>query len=352
MAPITVIQLTASTHFNITLTTDNFPVWRKHVHSTLIGLDLVHFITGTKETPAKFLGNDPTKPNPDYYPWFRQDQIILAGLLGSCSPTIQPMIASADTAREAWERLVTSYANSSRSRVISLKSKLAYNPKGTRTVTEYLRDMKSIADELALVQNLVKDEDLMVHILCQLGDEFKNVAQSLRLLDSKITFPELFEKLVDFERELQQTTVNPPLMATANFTQKQSRNNTRSAPDRRNMQSNSNPRPSRNQWSNGPNFNNGNRDTRTNTYCQFCNFAGHEAKECRKLARLLRENHVTTGNSMTQTRLHQSLMSQHPPICLIQELPIMLIRIAHPFTPSPSMADRMKLFLAMVTPFL
>nr|GEX74705.1 hypothetical protein [Tanacetum cinerariifolium] len=160
--------------------------------------------------------------------------------------------------------------------------------------------MKSIADKLALVQNPMKDEDLMVHILCQLGDEFKNVAQSLRLLDLKITFPELFEKLVDFEKELQQTIVNPPLMATANFTQKQSRNNTRSAPDRRNMQINFNPRPSRNQWSNGHNFNNGNRDTRTNTYRQYCNFAGHEAKECRKLARFLRENHVTTGNSITE----------------------------------------------------
>lgn len=122
MAPITVIQFTASTHFNITLTSDNFPVWRKHVYSTLIGLDLVHFITGTKKTLAEFLDNEVTKSNPDYYPWYRQDQIILAGLLGSCSPTIKPMIASADTAREAWERLVTSYANSSRSRIISLKS--------------------------------------------------------------------------------------------------------------------------------------------------------------------------------------------------------------------------------------
>lgn len=110
MAPITVVQLTASTHFNVTLTSDNFPVWRKHVYSTLIGLDLVHYITGTKPAPAEFLDAEDTKSNPDYYSWFRQDQIILASLLGSCSPTIQPMIASANTAREAWERLVTSYA--------------------------------------------------------------------------------------------------------------------------------------------------------------------------------------------------------------------------------------------------
>ncbi|KAJ9541946.1 hypothetical protein OSB04_028452 [Centaurea solstitialis] len=161
--------------------------------------------------------------------------------------------------------------------------------------------MKSIADELALVQNPVKDEDLMVHILCQLGDDFKNVAQSLRLLDSKLSFPEFFGELVNFERELQ-TIVTPPLMATANFTQKHLRTNARPAPYRRNMQSNFNGKPSRNQFPNGSNFNNGNRDSRTTIYCQYCNFAGHEAKECRKLARFLHENHVTTGNSMTQSK--------------------------------------------------
>nr|GEV47891.1 hypothetical protein [Tanacetum cinerariifolium] len=87
-----------------------------------------------------------------------------------------------DTAREAGERLVTSYANSSRSRVILLKPKLAYNPKGTRTVTKYLRDMKSIADELALVQNPMKDVDLMVHILCQLWHEAKECQKLARFL--------------------------------------------------------------------------------------------------------------------------------------------------------------------------
>ncbi|KAD6455007.1 hypothetical protein E3N88_09713 [Mikania micrantha] len=248
LVQITIVQLTASTHFNISLTTDNFPVWRKHVYSTLIGLDLVHFITGTKQTPAEFLDAEATKPNPEYYPCFRQDQIILAALLGSRSPTIQPMIASAATARDAWERLVTSYANPSRSRVISLKSKLASNPRGTRNITEYLRGMKSIADELALVQHPVNDEDLMVHILCQLGDNYKTVAQSLRILDSKLTFPELFEKLVDFERELHQTTVASPFMATANFTQRHTRNGSSSTPDRRDVQSKFNNRPFRNQW--------------------------------------------------------------------------------------------------------
>ncbi|KAM0032657.1 putative transcription factor interactor and regulator CCHC(Zn) family [Helianthus debilis subsp. tardiflorus] len=297
MAPTPIIQITASVNFTTTLTSDNFPVWRKQVYSTLIGMDLVHFVTGSKPAPAEFLDAEATKPNPDFYPWYRQDQVILAALLGSCSSTIQPLIASADTSRDAWVRLTTSFANSSRSRIISLKSKLASNPKGTRPVAEYLREMKSIADELALVQNPIKDEDLMVHILCQLGDDFKNIATSLRLLESKITFPELFEKLVDFERELNLTSVQAPtLIASVNYTQKQNRSGFRSGTDRRNHQGNFN-KQSRQQWSTG-----GNRENRTTIYCQFCNFAGHEAKECRKLARVLRDNQVLTGNSMAQNK--------------------------------------------------
>ncbi|KAJ0918224.1 hypothetical protein HanRHA438_Chr05g0215301 [Helianthus annuus] len=70
MAPQTVVQLNAST---ITLTTENFSIWRKHVQSTLIGMDLVHFITGTKTAPAEFPDSERTKPNPDYYLWYWQD---------------------------------------------------------------------------------------------------------------------------------------------------------------------------------------------------------------------------------------------------------------------------------------
>lgn len=168
-------------------------------------------------------------------------------------------------------------------------------------MTEYLRDMKSIADELALVQQPVTDEDLMVHVLCQLGDDYKNIAAALRFLDTKIMFPLLFEKLVDFERELNNTTTSSPtLMATANYTQRQARSGFRPAPDRRNNQGNFNNKTPRNQWSNSSHSNGSNRDNRKRICCQYCNFAGHEAKDCRKLARFLRENHVTIGGSTTQ----------------------------------------------------
>ncbi|GKB66775.1 hypothetical protein Tco_0928187, partial [Tanacetum coccineum] len=83
---------------------------------------------------------------------------------------IQPLISSAESSSEALERLSQSYANSSRSKRInqllnfSLKAKLASTPKENKSIAEFLNEMRSIADELALTQNPISEEDLVVHI--------------------------------------------------------------------------------------------------------------------------------------------------------------------------------------------
>jgi len=97
-----IIQLNAPTHFPIKLTASNFPVWRKQIQSTLIGLDLINYIDDTLTPPSQFKEDGKTL-NPIYSTWFRQDQILLAAILGSCSETIQPIISSVDTSRQAWE---------------------------------------------------------------------------------------------------------------------------------------------------------------------------------------------------------------------------------------------------------
>lgn len=119
------VHLNAPTHFPIKLTSTNFPVWRKQVHATLIGFNLLAYVDGTSSAPSQFLDDAQRTANPAYIAWYRQDQILLSALLGSCCDPIQPIISSALSSKEAWERLTHSYANCSRSRIISLKAKLA-----------------------------------------------------------------------------------------------------------------------------------------------------------------------------------------------------------------------------------
>lgn len=100
----TTIQVTAATHFPIKLTANNFPVWRRQVEATLIGLDLDTFIISDQPPPSKFLSDkdsSTSKSNPEYLTWYRQDQTIISAILGCCSDSIQPLISSATTSKEA-----------------------------------------------------------------------------------------------------------------------------------------------------------------------------------------------------------------------------------------------------------
>ncbi|KAJ0859822.1 hypothetical protein HanRHA438_Chr13g0617021 [Helianthus annuus] len=89
-------------------------------------------------------------------------------------------------------------------------------------MVEFLNGMCSIADDLVLVQSPVHEEDLLVHILSQLGEEYSQLNAALKTRQHAITYPELFDMLVDHERSLKETeTIVAPLMATVNFSQRQ-----------------------------------------------------------------------------------------------------------------------------------
>lgn len=136
MATKTNVQITAATHLTIKLTPNNYPVWKKQVESTLISLDYDGHINSEPPPTTLTDKEGKTSTNPEYRTWYCRDQMIFSAMLGSCSDAIQPLISSATTAREAWTRLKSSFASTSRSRIISLKSKLVKNPKGSLSITE------------------------------------------------------------------------------------------------------------------------------------------------------------------------------------------------------------------------
>ncbi|KAL8093834.1 hypothetical protein AgCh_035639 [Apium graveolens] len=140
-------------------------------------------------------------------------------MLGSCHEIIQPLISTAATADEMWERLVTLYANNSRSRIMSLKSHLIHNTCGSRPVEEYLQDIKATADELSRVGQSISDDDLVLHTLAGLGDDYKELAAAIKVRESPMSFAEIHEKIIDHERSLKKTTTEPTIV-TANYVQR------------------------------------------------------------------------------------------------------------------------------------
>jgi len=209
----------------------------------------------------------------------------VSALLGSCSETIQPVISSALTSHAAWERLTATYANSSRGRIVSLKAKLAKNFKAGRSIAEFLLDMQSIADDLALAQSPISEEDLVVHIIMQLGDEYNPIVSALRVRESAISLSALRDILTDHERLLKDNdAAQQGLIATANFTHRQ-QSHGRSSPGSFARRGNNSARRGR-----GAAYGNNMRQL----VCKFCDIPGYETRHCRKLVRFLREHNVST----------------------------------------------------------
>lgn len=92
----------------------------------------------------------------------RQDQLLLHAFRISVSDSIAPLIASASTSKDAWDKLTRLYASRSRSRIMSLKERLVC-PRDSCPLGEYLCSIKTIADELALLNTPVSNDDIISH---------------------------------------------------------------------------------------------------------------------------------------------------------------------------------------------
>ncbi|KAK1410452.1 hypothetical protein QVD17_36989 [Tagetes erecta] len=154
--------------------------------------------------------------------------------------------------------------------------------------------MRSIADDLALAQSPIDDEDLLVHILSQLGDDFKSIVSALKVRENPIAFPELFDTLLDHERSIKPAEIKPldepvPSITTVNYSQ--ARNNNK--PNNNYYQQNQN--------RSYNSSNNASRSNRSNSTCHFCGINGHDIRDCRKMAHLLRENNITITNNPAAT---------------------------------------------------
>ncbi|XP_012852928.1 PREDICTED: uncharacterized protein LOC105972513 [Erythranthe guttata] len=218
----TIIIINTAIQIPLKLTSTNYTSWKFQFHPLLVGFDLLGFIDGTKPCPSPFLSTTEGEiHNPNYSFWIRQDNLILNAIVGSLSPTLIPFIASAKTSHEAWLILANTYARPSCGRISQLKEHLRILTKGTQSMTEYLQTVKSIADDLAMLNAPINNEDLILKILGGLDDEYKTLSDAIRVCETTTTFDELHEKLINHEAYLQlETAKNLKVSASANPTHK------------------------------------------------------------------------------------------------------------------------------------
>jgi hypothetical protein len=147
------IALNIATQMNEKLTPSTFPQWRAQFETLLIGYNLIDYVTGDKPCP---LQNNSYVSSLKKSHWVRQD-------------TITPFISAAATSQAAWCKLNTIYASKSCSRAMQLKEELTLIKKANRSIPDYMHTVKTLADEIALIDHPISEDDLTLYILNGLG---------------------------------------------------------------------------------------------------------------------------------------------------------------------------------------
>lgn len=282
---------------NVTkLSSTNYITWSAQIKSLLRGYDLLkHIEPTTVPPPMTNPGSD--EPNPDYINWQRQDSLLYSSLMGSIEVANQPLIATATTTLEAWTLLASTYAKPTRGHIKQLRNQLKQSVKGTKSIDEYMQQIKVKADSLALLGDPMHPEDLTDAVLDGLSDDYKPTIEAVQARDTPISFIELHEKLIT--RELALSAAARPQQQfpiTANHAQTRS-NNWRGN------------RGGNNQFSRSNN-NNDQRGSRPYLgRCQACGTQGHSAKRCP----LFRITPQSSNSAPQQHQIYNNNYTQQPP---------------------------------------
>lgn len=297
-SPMPLIAVNAAAQLPHKLTPTNFPAWRCQFESLLIGYDLMGYLDGTLSCPSLSGAStdDQAAVKAAYSHWIRQDKLLLNAILAGVSEGVVSHIANAETSMEAWKTLTRLYASRSRTRVMQLKEDLTLLQRGSRSVTEFLHSVKHIADELALIDAPVPNDDLTLYILNGLGSEYREIVAPIRTRATSLTFEELHDLLLGHERYLKRLELasNPPVI-TANISQRRYNNRSSQKNDKKQAYSRSGnsggffqSKPTDN--SSADSAPRGRHQGKT---CHFCGFSGHTVTECRKLRRVLAQANCT-----------------------------------------------------------
>ncbi|KAM1407667.1 hypothetical protein ACFX2F_002213 [Malus domestica] len=152
--------LSMTTIVNIKLDRTNYPLWLAKILPILKSRDLMGNVDGSIACPPKQLPGV-VAINPAYTTWVQHDQMILSWINGSLMPSVLSVMASKRYSRDTWEALEQQYASLSQNRILFLRNEQMQTKKGDMSIADYLDQMNSIFDNLALAGNPVNDDELV-----------------------------------------------------------------------------------------------------------------------------------------------------------------------------------------------
>nr|CAD1822622.1 unnamed protein product [Ananas comosus var. bracteatus] len=174
--------LNVANFVSLKLTTTNYLLWETQVLSLIESQDLLGFITGESKPPHH---EEPSSDessqiqNPDFTAWTCTDRLVKAWITGTLSEEVLGLVVGVKTSADVWQALADAFSQNSQAREFELLSKLQYMKKGTSSLSEYLRELKSICDQLNAIGKLVSDQSKVFWLLSGLGPQYESFATAM-----------------------------------------------------------------------------------------------------------------------------------------------------------------------------
>ena len=95
------------------------------------------------------------------------------------------------------------YVKPSRARILGLKDSLTCATKGTLSIYAYLQHSKQLVTTLISSGAVITLDDVTLYVFNGLSSKYKVIYYSIRTRYTSLHFDEIYEKLCDYEQQLQ-----------------------------------------------------------------------------------------------------------------------------------------------------
>ncbi|KAF3787467.1 Retrovirus-related Pol polyprotein from transposon TNT 1-94 [Nymphaea thermarum] len=274
----------------VKLTSDNYILWENQLLPLLVSYNLKGFVDGTKTQPPQTIFSEVKEVlNPAYIEWLRLDQLLLGWIISSLSEPVHSQVVGLRSSFEVWKRLKNTYAAHSRSKVMKLREQLTILKKGTNSIGELIQKATMIGHHLSMAGKPVAEDDLVLHILSALPQEYNAFKTSIATRSDPLSLTDLYSMLLTHEAQLKEAEIDPS--PTINFLNK---NSSSYSPAKFNSRTN-------NRGGGGCYY----KQNRNRVVCQYCDKPGHSAKMCFKITKLggkQQQNHAATNKNISPPR--------------------------------------------------
>ncbi|XP_020699603.1 uncharacterized protein LOC110111889 [Dendrobium catenatum] len=173
-APLKFLMSNLKSIINLQLSDKNYSMWSLQIFRLFAANGFEGYLTDSQTHLGKPDGH------PDSRLWRLIDQNLVSALLSTISPSVLPYILHLSSTHEIWSTLANRLQPTNRSRVIQLKNELHNIQMRDCSMNQYLAQVKTLVDNIAVAGSHIDSEEILMYILNGLPPAYNAFTTAIR----------------------------------------------------------------------------------------------------------------------------------------------------------------------------